>query len=266
MDIRIKWQVRYEKMLKPNIFITFEGIDGAGKGTQLTKLFDLIINDENGFLGNKYSTVWRSREPTKLTESGTYIAKKIRSEEGATLEEAAEFFIKDRIEHTQEFILPSLARGDFVLVDRYDISTLSYQITQAAVENKSMTLDELYHKHNYGSEGTIIPNLTLVFDVPAQEGMRRMGNRAGIKEQYEQLSFQEELVKNQEKVLQYLSEKQPTRQIIRINANQSPGAVTEEMIDKINGSKYMTEAMLSANFPVDWKKELKGNYRLFRNQ
>lgn len=40
-----RWQVKMAG-LEPNLFITFEGIDGAGKGSQLVKLFDLITNDE----------------------------------------------------------------------------------------------------------------------------------------------------------------------------------------------------------------------------
>lgn len=171
--------------------------------------------------------MWRTREPTKLTESGRNIATAIR-ERNVSGEEAAQLFVNDRIEHTRDYILPSLARGDFVLCDRYDISTLGYQLTQG-VDFKT-----LYDMHKYGEEnGTLIPDLTLVFELPAKVAMQRIGDRKGVKEQFETLPFQEELAEKQNYVLEQLAELQPYREIIRINANQSPDAVTKEMYTKI---------------------------------
>ena len=128
-----------------NLFITFEGIDGSGKNTQLTRLVDAISDHNNGFPGDKYSTFWLSREPTKITRHGIDISNGITTEKGVSGDEAYPKFVKDRIYHTHNYILPRLAEGNFVLVNRYDISTLMYQYTQG------VDFDKLYNAHNYDS-------------------------------------------------------------------------------------------------------------------
>lgn len=217
--------------LKPPMFITFEGLDGSGKGTQLLRLQELINDHKNGFLGDKYSPVWATREPTKLTTPGRKICEGITSKEGVGAIDAANLFVYDRILHTHNHILPRLAEGSFVLSDRYDISTLSYQLTQG------ISFDELYDMHKYGrSNGAIIPHLTLVFDLPVSEAQRRVNLRDEKKEQFETLEFQTLLYEKQEEAIKKLLKNQPQREIIRINANQSIDDVTNEMVTKIKKS------------------------------
>jgi dTMP kinase len=216
--------------LKPPMFITFEGLDGSGKGTQLLRLEALIKDHKNNFLGDKYSPIWSTREPTKLTKPGLEIANGMAQHKDISGEDAAKLFVEDRIIHTQNYILPRLFEGSFVLSDRYDLSTLSYQLTQG------IAFDELYKMHRYEEGKTFVPHLTLVFDLPVEEAQRRINLRDEKKEQFENLEFQTLLYEKQEEVLYSLSFYQPGREIIRINANQNVDDVTKEMVDKINDS------------------------------
>jgi len=211
--------------MKRPLFITFEGIDGAGKDYQLNQLSSLIRDDENNFLGDKYSTVWITREPTKLTESGNTIADLIR-ERDVTKEEATKGFIKDRIEHSENYIKPILEHS-FVLSSRYDLSTLAYQLTQG------MDFDELYFLHKYHqSPGTLTPDITLYFDIPAEVGIKRQEKRNGIEECFEKKDFQRDLEDSYKYAIAMLKE-YDARNILTINGNQKRESVTNEMVNKI---------------------------------
>lgn len=208
------------------LFITFEGIDGSGKSTQISRLLH-VIRDENSSFGGKYSTVWVSREPTKLTESGKTISSAIR-ERIVSAEEATDLFIRDRIEHTRNFIRPRLREGSYVLLDRYDLSTYAYQMTQG------IEFERLYQLHKYNDEGAIIPDITIVFDIPAKIALDRIAKRNGWVEQFEVPAFQIKLEKIQDEAIQLIQKLQPQRKIIRVNANQSVEDVTKEMIEKLS--------------------------------
>ena len=98
--------------------IAFEGIDGAGKSTQV----DLLA----AALRRGGRTVVTTREPTdgphgakirKLSSQGTAIS----------LQDELDCFLEDRKEHVRELIAPALARGDVVITDRYYLSNVAYQ-------------------------------------------------------------------------------------------------------------------------------------------
>ena len=98
--------------------IVFEGIDGAGKSTQVGLLAHAL--EAQG------RTVVTTREPT----DGPHGARIRRlSSEGAavSLEEELELFIEDRKEHVREVIAPALSRGEVVISDRYYLSNVAYQ-------------------------------------------------------------------------------------------------------------------------------------------
>ena len=100
--------------------ITFEGLDGCGKSTQLEKTKD--------WLNNQGYTVLKTREP-----GGTVIGQQIRSillnleHEELQAESELLLYLADRIQHLQESILPEIAAGKIVLCDRFHDSTVAYQ-------------------------------------------------------------------------------------------------------------------------------------------
>lgn len=203
-------------------FITVEGIDGAGKDTQLYRLAEMIREDD-GIYGDKYHNVWITREPTQHSEPGKKICELLKTK-NISKEEATEFFVSDRKQHSRT--IENILEHSDVLLSRYDLSTLTYQYAQG------MPLDELYDMHSYGKEnGTLIPDITLFFDLPAEEAAKRMSGRKS-KEYFERLDFQRDVREKSYEVMDYLK-RRDGRNIVVINADQPQDAVTEEMYKKI---------------------------------
>lgn len=213
----------FEKVRK-NLFISFEGIDGCGKDTQLYNLLSEIKEDGNKLFGDKYSNVWVTREPTKITESGLKIANLMR-EGDVSKEDTTKYFISDRIEHSR--IIEDVIKHSFVLVSRYDLSTLSYQMSQG------MDFEELYNLHKFGlDDGCIIPDVTIVFDVPVSVAMDRIGSRDSPAECFEKEDF---LLKVRENLMFCIEElrKKDGRKIIVVDGSESIEEVKEEMVEKL---------------------------------
>lgn len=141
-------------------FIVFEGIDGSGKGTQIIKAASFI------FSMNKNNDVFITREPTRDFEVLRKRMKKSKSV-SENAEWYADFFVKDRKNHVDKYIVPALNNGTHVLCDRYKYSTLAYQQTQG------MSFEELNSMH----EGVLVPDLVLLFDCPALVAAERRKER-----------------------------------------------------------------------------------------
>lgn len=206
-----------------NLFITFEGIDGSGKDTQLNKLVEQIREDDNYPFGDKYSNIWISREPTNIFDEGRQISRKIR-EGSVTKEEASKLYIEDRKKHSK--LISTILTHSYVLCSRYDLSTLSYQMTQGE------DFEKLYNAHNYDeNNGVITPDITIVFTLPEDESQKRISQRNQTREFFEKREFQQQLENNLQFCIDEL--KKRGRTIIEINANQSIEKVTTEMFEKI---------------------------------
>jgi len=211
-------------MKEKTYFISFEGIDGSGKDTQLFELLKNIKEDNNYPFGNKYSNIYVTREPTRTTKSGIEISDLIRTTnvDGKT---ASKLYIQDRIEHTKS--IREILKFSHVLTSRYDISTLTYQVAQGE------DFDELYKLHKFNSlEGSITPDISLIFEIPVEISFKRINKRGEVTECFEKIEFQKKLIDSQDYCLNRLKEK--GRKIIRINANQTVKEVTREMLEKIN--------------------------------
>jgi dTMP kinase len=137
-----------------NRFITFEGIDGAGKSTLAHQL-------ANWLEATGTATVL-TREP-----GGTELGGKIRNLVLTTSFSAqAEFLLyaADRVEHAQVLIGPELAANKFVICDRYLDSSLAYQGYGRGLEIVWLRLV---------SQGLPVPQLTFLLDLPARTGLER---------------------------------------------------------------------------------------------
>lgn len=139
-------------------FITFEGIDGAGKSTHLAFVAELLK------AGGK--TVVVTREP-----GGTPLGEKLRElllHEKMHLETEALLMFAARREHLAEVIEPALARGDWVISDRFTDATFAYQGGGRKLAlSKLDVLEQWVHPH-------LQPNLTLLFDVPLEVARTRL--------------------------------------------------------------------------------------------
>jgi dTMP kinase len=145
-------------------FITFEGGEGAGKSTQIRRLAARLT--DAGL------AVVVTREP-----GGTPTAEAIRqfilTGRAAAMgpEGEAMLFAAARADHVQMVIRPALSRGDWVLSDRFTDSTRVYQGVEGGVAAE--TLDVL----DRVAVGPTRPDLTIILDIPAEIGLRRVRAR-----------------------------------------------------------------------------------------
>lgn len=156
-------------------FITFEGGEGAGKSTQIALLAEAL--EAVGI-----STI-RTREP-----GGSAGAEQIRellvngdTNRWSAMTEALLNYAARR-DHLDKTILPALDRGDWVLCDRFSDSTMAYQGYGHGI-NKQIIKD----LHDTATDG-IKPDLTLIFDIPVEEGLKRAGSRGTGEDRYERMA------------------------------------------------------------------------------
>ncbi len=147
-------------------FITFEGIDGSGKSTQLRMLAgDLRLKGRN---------VLQTREP-----GGTALGRGLREaflETDETIAPMAELlaFAADRAQHVEFLIKPALEQGRIVISDRYADATFAYQgAGRGFPEEKVNQVIEL-------ATSGLKPDLTLFFDITVAEAIRRMIDRDDV--------------------------------------------------------------------------------------
>lgn len=145
------------------MFITFEGIEGSGKTTQLRRLAEHLRG-----LGRK---VVLTKEP-----GGTPLADRIRAillDSTNVIDPIAEVFLfaASRRQNTMEVIRPAIARGEVVLCDRYADSTLAYQGFGRLID-----LDRLRMLNDWATDG-VTPRLTFVLDLAEEQGLERARHR-----------------------------------------------------------------------------------------
>ena len=143
-------------------FITFEGIDGAGKSTH--------IESVRAFLAARGKTVVMTREPggTELGEAirGLFLDRSMSPASEALLVFAA------RREHLERVVWPALERGDWVLCDRFTDATFAYQ-----GGGREMGFDRIQVLADWVHPG-FAPDLTLLFDLPPDAAHDRVAHRA----------------------------------------------------------------------------------------
>lgn len=141
-------------------FITFEGIEGCGKTTQVQLLSQLLEEQDRPALV--------TREP-----GGCAIADKIRAilldADNRELVPLAELFLyaAARAQHVAEVIKPSLTAGKIVICDRFTDATLAYQGYGRSLDR---TMIRMLNRH---ATGEIVPDLTILLDCPEEVGLKR---------------------------------------------------------------------------------------------
>lgn len=141
------------------MFITFEGIEGSGKSTQLRRVAERMTG----------AVV--TKEP-----GGTPLADRIRAillDSTARIDPVAELFLfaASRRQNVVEVIRPALERGATVLCDRFTDATLAYQGF-----GRLLNLDQLRTLNAWATD-SLTPNLTLLFDLPEGVGLARARSR-----------------------------------------------------------------------------------------
>ena len=141
--------------------ITFEGIDGSGKSTQIQ-----LLEAEFKKLGISYKTF---REP-----GGTKLSEKIRTilldKENIELYSNAEslLFAAARAQLTAEQIKPAITKGEFVICDRFTDSTIAYQ-----GYGRGLNINNLELINTIATDG-LIPDITFILDIDPQKATERL--------------------------------------------------------------------------------------------
>jgi len=157
-------------------FITFEGGEGAGKSTQIARAAS--------FLKDRQIDPVVTREPGGSPGAEQIRQLLVEGEPGrwdAVTEMLLHFAA--RRDHVRTVIAPALAEGRWVLCDRFVDSTLAYQgyghgLGEAPVRQLAdLTIDGVW------------PDLTIVLDLPVEQGLKRAGERAGREQRYERMGL-----------------------------------------------------------------------------
>lgn len=195
-------------------FITFEGTEGAGKTTQISRI--------QTFLETEGYEVITTREP-----GGTPLSEKIRGlllqDDMSQMTELLLMFAA-RAEHIAKVILPAINAGKWVLCDRFTESSYAYQgYARGLPLSQIEALEKLV-------QGDLRPDCTFWFDIPVREGMKRVDNRGGRDR------FEAENIAFFEKVAFGFSELAKARpsQFHRLDALQPADTVTHDILQYLN--------------------------------
>lgn len=162
--------------MKKGFFITFEGIEGSGKSTQMELLA--------AHLSKKGCSVVTTREPGG-TRIGNEIRKILLNPKFEEMDFRAEalLYAASRAQHVCEVIKPALDAGKVVISDRYVDSSLAYQVF-----GRGLSWEEI-EKVNRWVTGGLKPDLTILLYIPAEEGLSRATESAADRIERESVEF-----------------------------------------------------------------------------
>jgi dTMP kinase len=190
------------------VLITFEGVEGSGKTTQMARL-ERWLREQHGY------KVERTREP-----DGTRVGAGVRRLFELHPRPLAEMFLfmAARQQHVAEKLTPWLRAGRVVLCDRYTDATVAYQGYGRGVD-----LD-LIREMNVRATGGVLPDLTLLFDLDPRAGLTRIGARRLDHFEREALAFHRKVRRGYLEI----ARAEPKR-VRLVDAGREPAAVTAEV-------------------------------------
>jgi dTMP kinase len=150
-------------------FITFEGMDGAGKSTQIARAAE--------WLRGRGQSVRLTREP-----GGTPLGESLRTlllNEAMHSDTEALLMFAARREHLAQVIEPALARGEWVLCDRFTDASFAYQGGGRGIDPARLGVLEGWVQHG------VQPGLTLLFDLPCGVAAERLAASGGDRDRFE---------------------------------------------------------------------------------
>lgn len=163
-------------------FVALEGIDGSGTTTQLDRLCEALSQRGVGCTP--------TREPS-TGPVGRFIRDVLTGRDRCTKEALALAFAADRLDHLQREIEPALSRGQWVITDRYLLSSLAYQSLE-------VPLDWVRQINQHARA----PDLTFFLRLPPEVAAQRRQQRGQAQERFEQEAFQQRVAARYEEVLE----------------------------------------------------------------
>ena len=201
-------------------FITFEGIDGSGKTTQID-----LLEDE---LKQQGISTLILREP-----GGTRLSEKIRDilldRENINLSPSSEslLFISARAQLVAEKIKPALLRNQFVICDRFADSTVAYQ-----GYGRGLNVEYLEELNNFATD-SIQPDLTIILDVDPEKAALRIGSDVPDRMELTGIEFFLKVRKGYYEI----SHRFPLRCVI-IDGDQTESGVFASIIKEVNNKLF----------------------------
>ena len=197
--------------------ITFEGGEGAGKSTQVSILVERLRN------AGRHAIATREPGGSPAAEDirETLLSGKVK--QFGPFAEALLFSIA-RADHIDTVISDALARGQWVVCDRFLDSTRAYQGATGGVPAPVISALERLTLHG------IMPNLTIVLDIPVEEGLARMARRRGAPDRFESQDVaQHERIR---KAFLDIAEEEPGRCVV-IDARKPEALVAEDVWEAV---------------------------------
>jgi dTMP kinase len=229
------------QVTKQGLFISFEGIDGAGKSTHIDTL---VAAFKSQYGADK---VVQTREP-----GGTPLAEKLRqlilNDAMDALTESFLVFAARR-DHLNQVIEPALARGDIVLCDRFTDATFAYQGGGRGFDPKILSYLEQTTQQmrrletnlplNYDVLSIRQPNLTIWFDLPPEIAAQRLAG-ARVPDKFEAQPV--EFLRHVAAGYQQRMDENPSR-FVKINSNQSRELVWSAVVQAVESKGFLTPSL-----------------------
>ena len=209
------------------MFITFEGIEGCGKTTQVNKLKKYFES-----LGRE---VLVTLEPGG-SRLGQTLRKILLSMDSQDLTREAELFLylADRAQHVDQIIRPALEQGQVVISDRYADSTVVYQGYGRGLD------PQILHSFNEIATRGIWPDLTILLDLPVEIGLKRAVTRNLQTKQTDEGRFEAESIDFHNRVREgYLTWAALNKnRFIIVDATGSVDEIFEQIKNKLSDSTF----------------------------
>jgi dTMP kinase len=213
------------ELMTQGLFITFEGIEGSGKSTQLSRL--------RSWLEGQGREVVSIREP-----GGTTIGNRIRGllldPEATDMCDQTEMllFAASRAQLVREVVRPALSRGAIVLCDRYLHSSIAYQGWA-----RDLGRERVLGINSAATDG-LLPDQVILIDIPVDVAMDRARRRGGLDRiEREDLAFHEAVRQG------YLAERELDPSLIAlIDGNQAEETILLEIIERLDAALSPAEA------------------------
>jgi len=202
-----------------NRFITFEGVDGCGKSTQLRQTA--------AWLRQQGQTVVTTFEPGDTPLGAELRSLLLGGDVVPVAETELLLFLADRAQHVRQVMMPALESGAWVLCDRYSDSTLAYQLAARKLGEGTANL----HAMLAFAECGLHPALTLWFDVPVAEAMRRMALRAAAGEKATRLDEEAESFHDRVAAAFTQQHRENRDRVVRIDAVRAIDDVQVQVVD-----------------------------------
>ena len=200
------------------LFISFEGIDGVGKSTQL----DLLVR----YFEELGRTVCRTLEPGG-TDLGREIRELLLHRKGEVAPRAeALLFAADRAHHVATLVRPALERGEVVVTDRYLDSSVAYQGS-----GRDLGFEQVRDLSLFAVDG-LLPHLTVLLDLDAEKAAARRSNTGAEPDRLERAKT--EFFETARQSYLTMAAAEPSRWLV-LDAEQSVEAMQEKIRERVQG-------------------------------